>query len=348
MLQPFEEAWRRLGNPARTALASAWDAGVPGTATALYARWWQLETWLRTLANVELRARDGIRWTDALIRTARDREMRDRKRPYMASPDGQSQLAFLDVAPLFELLSSNWELFGESLLGNRTIWQGRAGELQTIRNRIGHCRRPDVDDPGRLEQTLRDLGSSAFLAAAALNDQEVPDRGLEDPLVAAWRRGQHGDANLIEHAARQYDVRFSLAFSRRPWAPPREDDDPVTGRVGYLWHARWVMRGTNVDLAEFWHGDILDEHRHHIVLVCANSPARVEVSFAAMDDPPLIADAIGSCFDAVLSHDSRYSLEELPDWDTWTRQTVDLDPRVQIRTPWSEALPGNPYSVFGV
>lgn len=32
---------------------------LPPESLALYARWWQLETWLRQLAYVELRARDG-------------------------------------------------------------------------------------------------------------------------------------------------------------------------------------------------------------------------------------------------------------------------------------------------
>jgi len=44
------------------ALESATAGGMPGQSLALYARWWQLETWLHDLAYVELRALRGIAW----------------------------------------------------------------------------------------------------------------------------------------------------------------------------------------------------------------------------------------------------------------------------------------------
>lgn len=340
------DAWARLPASARVALTAAWKCGVSGAATALYARWWQLENWLRTLVNVELRARDGIRWIDSLPPVAVDRAIRDGRRPYMPSPDGPSRLAYIDVSPLFELLAANWDLFGTALLGSETVWRGRAAELLTIRHRIGHVRRPDPDDLARLEQTLRDLDRAAYLTAAAINDQEVPDRTVDDPIVEAWLNAKHVDAHLIEHARRQHDVLFSLGFSRRPWAQSRSDNGPVSGRPGYLWHARWILRGTDLDLAEFWRDDTLDDFRDLIVLVCASGLSRIEVIFAAVDEPARIADAIGACFEAVLSHDPRYGDDEPPQWDTWLKQAADLDPRVQVRTPWAEAQPGCPFRVF--
>jgi hypothetical protein len=42
--------------------------GCPPRLRALYARWWQLETWLRELAYVELRALLGTRWVEGRYR----------------------------------------------------------------------------------------------------------------------------------------------------------------------------------------------------------------------------------------------------------------------------------------
>lgn len=53
--------WARLPDDAADALSAVLDSGdMPPRALALYVRWWQLETWLRTLAYVELRSRDGL------------------------------------------------------------------------------------------------------------------------------------------------------------------------------------------------------------------------------------------------------------------------------------------------
>jgi hypothetical protein len=46
--------WAGLPEPVRTSLGRAWSMGVPGYASALHARWWQLGTWLRSLAYFRL------------------------------------------------------------------------------------------------------------------------------------------------------------------------------------------------------------------------------------------------------------------------------------------------------
>lgn len=235
--------------------------GVPAEALVLYGRWWQLETWLRQLIYVELRARDGVAWAAALPPTAEEREIKDRRHAYMATPDAQARLAYLDVSPLFELLENHWSLFADSLI-DRAVWSGRTVELRNIRNRIGHCRRPHSDDLARLEQTLRDLDSGAFRAVAAFNRQYELAQDLDDPMVEVWVRDEHDVAGrLVVHAARQYDVRFALRFSRRPWAEPLAAGSQVTGKVGYLWHATWYVRSGFVDLRKFWEDSHLTRHR---------------------------------------------------------------------------------------
>jgi Swt1-like HEPN len=337
--------WQALPNRIRVALGTTWRMGVPPEAMALYGRWWQLETWLRSLIYVELRARDGVGWAAALPPTAEERETKDRRYAYMATPDAQARLAYLDLSPLLDLLEKHWPLFTDSLI-DWDVWSGRTVELRSIRNRIGHCRRPHSDDLARLEQTLRDLESGTFRAVAAFNRQHQPVEDLDDPLVEAWVRDQHQAAvRLVRHADQQYEVRFALRFSRRPWAEPLATISQVTGKVGYLWHAVWYIRSGFVDLRKLWQ-DI--DHRHDLlVFLCANSPAKVEVSFAAVDNPQSVADAIGACFDALLYNQRR---GKIPDqvWKTWEDGYDDLDPRVQVNSPWPIIDDSTvPVSMFG-
>ena len=60
----------------------------------------------------------------------------------------------------------------------------------------------------------------------------------------------------------------------------------------------------------------------------------VEVSFAAVDNPDTVADAIGNCFDALISSLQRGKIPERV-WDSWSELHAGLDPRVQVNTPWS-------------
>jgi hypothetical protein len=214
------------------------------------------------------------------------------------------------------------------------VWLGRTIELRSIRNRIGHCRRPHSDDLARLEQTLRDLDSGAFRAVAAFNRQYEPVENLDDPIVEAWIRNQHAAAKrLVGHAEQQYQVWFALRFSRRPWAEPLTTTSQVTGKIGYLWHATWFVRSGFVDLRKFWEDRYLKRHRDLIVFVCASGPNSIEVSFSAVDNPELVADAIGSCFDSLLYYQNRGTTPEGL-WETWAKQYSDLDPRVQVDSVW--------------
>jgi hypothetical protein len=267
----------------------------------------------------------------------------------MASPDAQARLAYLDLFPLLNtVIDPDWNLYADALIDHE-VWRGRVIELQKIRNRIGHCRRPHPDDLGRLEQTLRDLDAGAFRAATSLNRQWGPDHDLADPLVDAWIHQRHADAaRLVDHANNNYDVRFLLLFSRRPWAPPRNEGEPISGRSGYLWHARFILAGGDpLDLPGFWDDSYLAPARELLVYVCANNAFGLDISFAAVDDSGEIGDAIGNCFDAVLTnlHPGRMSFKA---WEEWPKLHRDLDPRVQVDTEWSVVDDSTtPITMFG-
>ncbi|MBV9142357.1 MAG: hypothetical protein JO115_15835 [Pseudonocardiales bacterium] len=177
--------WDRLPGDVANTLSAVLNSGdIPPRALALYARWWQLETWLRTLTYVELRSRDGLDWGSNLDPQAESRRRKDKQYEYMASPDWDDPLAYLDASRLLQLIDDNWKLF-EPVLPTREVWAGRKAELLSIRNRIGHRRRPHRDDLRKLEQTLRDLEHGAFQAVTAYNRLWDIDRlDQADPIVS--------------------------------------------------------------------------------------------------------------------------------------------------------------------
>lgn len=328
-----DHEWEAISPEIQRAIKASWAYGMPPMASAVYGRWWQLETWLRSLIYVELKAKFGGKWAEALEPRSESRQRGEHS--YMATPDAQNRLAYTDASVLFKIIREHWELFGSSL-PPEDIWAGRVAELQAIRNRISHCRRPHTDDLARLEQTLRDLNGGAFIATSTFNYQFYTDENWMDAVVDGWVRMHHKDAaRLVEHADRQYETSFQLRYSRRPWTEPSIGQETISGIPGYIWHAHWVLRGNRVfDLSGFWRN--IKAYHDTILMLCAD-PFSIEVSFSAMDDPETIADAIGWCFDAALRN-TRYDraiLDDYSDYTQWQERYAELDPRVQIATLWA-------------
>lgn len=344
----IDAEWPGIPADVRASILGAWDLGVPAMATALYGRWWQFETWLRSLVYVELKAAFGPTWDDQLPGAPQKRQDREKQILHMTTPDSQARLAYTDVSGLLTIINSNWGLFEPSLI-SKNIWAGRIEELRHIRNRIGHCRRPHADDLMRLEQMLRDLEGGAFVALSAFNRQSLLEGDRNEALVDAWVHRKHEVANrLLDHAARQYKTDFHLSWSRRPWSKPPSADIAISSEQGFIWHAEWMFRGDHsLNLGDFWTDASLDPWREAILFVCASSSSAVEVSFASMEEPQVVADAIGCCFDAVIRHQRRGRDADV-DYTTWARSYENLDPRVQAGGPWSIVDDSTtPITIFG-
>jgi hypothetical protein len=330
--ETYDRQWAEISPDVQRALKASWANAMPPLASALYARWWQLESWLRSLLYVELKAALGTAWAEVLPKASESRQLGEREFRYMATPDAQNRLAYADASTLFNVTLERWEQFEECLLA-KNVWTGRVEELRAIRNRIGHCRRPHSDDLVRLEQTLRDLEGGAFAAASSFNDQYKAHDNWTDAVTDGWVRNRHDTAvRLVEHAERQYETIFELRFSRRPWAKLPSPLSTIAGIPGCVWHAFWYFRGgRSFRLDAFWRR--IEALRDLILLVCADDASSVQVSFAAVDDPDNIADAIGYCFDAALS--SLGSRSQREDYSRWQTRYAELDPQVHVWTPWS-------------
>lgn len=109
----------------RNAVDMAISTGVPSEALAVFARWWQFESWLRLLLYLDLRAMDGTNWTQRVPKKSRDLAGRDTENSYMASVDATNPLVYLGAADLLEIIGSDtvWPKVKYALL-KRTRWEG--------------------------------------------------------------------------------------------------------------------------------------------------------------------------------------------------------------------------------
>jgi hypothetical protein len=253
---------------------------------------------------------------------------------YMASADAGELLAYADVGDLFGLIEDHWELFAPYLPPLQR-WQGTSDELRELRNRNAHCRRPHRDDLNRIEQMLRDLEPGAIRFYTSHGDTSLPE-GKRDPLLKSWVVGRHDTAaRLLDHAARQYNTRFQLFYSVRPWAE-QPNPNRITGHEGALWHATFWTGDLDVPLAKLWREIARPSVPRDLMVHLLFDAGRITATFSAVDDPGLIADEIGHIFDDILvtSHGQFWEGERLEDVIAgWLRDAAELPRRVQVMTP---------------
>jgi hypothetical protein len=315
------------------ALRSALAAGVPRTAIEVYARWWQLEAYLREFVYTELRCAHGVDWVKQLGGGTLVRAERDRVNSYMASADADEFLAYTDVTALFKLIEGHWDLFEPILLPQRR-WQGITETLLAIRNRSAHCRRPHDDDLSRLEQALRDLEPGARCFYRSHADITYLHRETKDQLVRAWVGLRHAAAaRLVEHCRQKYDVKFRLGYSVRPWAQAPQEEAAIGGSRGVLWNAMWVLGSEEVRPADLWQE--LSKKVRGLLVHLIFSGMTVTASFAALDDAADIADAIGDIFDRLVEVGRPMEVDEEPfSSEAWgerrSREAAGLPPKVQL------------------
>lgn len=324
-----EDRW--LDEDSEGAMRAAVPSWMGARSLALYARWWQLETWLRELIYVELRALRGIKWEDS-VRAATGRKNADAPFTHMTGPDNGNPLAYLDYSQLLELIDVHWSNFEKTLI-EKNSWKGRQEELKRIRHRIGHLRKPHPDDLSRLDQTLRDLERGSFIALASYNRRFTPDvKQHQDVVTRGWIAGEHRTAKrLIDHANRQYETHLNVGVSVRPWA-----DAPVNleNAEGVLWHAEFYMSNRTVDARKLW-TEIADlgicEPLVHMIF---HDPHSVGFTFAAVDDGNMVADAIGGVFDALLVTSRRVGSSSDVDFRRAQSRAQEIDYRVQAGSGW--------------
>lgn len=100
---------------------------VPVHVLNTYSRLWQLETWLRTMVYVELRALLGDDWATGLSPSSISFQA-DKSLSHMPTPE-MNALSYAQLSKLTQLIASNWDCFGgctelRSWFVARLAWAG--------------------------------------------------------------------------------------------------------------------------------------------------------------------------------------------------------------------------------
>lgn len=142
-------------------------ADVPIHVLNTYSRLWQLETWLRTLVYVELRALLGDDWARELP-TELKAFQADKSLTHMPTPE-MNALSYAQLAKLTELIDRHWQCFSV-YFPPRDLWLTKIKEVAQIRHRVAHFRIGHKDDLPRLKQFLRDIDQGFWRFCTSYND----------------------------------------------------------------------------------------------------------------------------------------------------------------------------------
>lgn len=172
---------------------------VPRSAMRLFRMCWQLETWLRTIVYVELRA-SRLDWEIPIQQYVRDWPPRsianDKRLHHMATPH-QAALSYLTFGQLWSVISdaTNWPLF-EPYFPPKENAEVRINEVNTIRNRVAHFRDPHPQDEARLELFVRDMDPGIRRFCSRYIVGKVPHNPAADPVLteleSVWERDGYG------------------------------------------------------------------------------------------------------------------------------------------------------------
>jgi hypothetical protein len=319
--------------------------GVPVESLALYGRWWQLEVWLRQLAYVVLRAAWGRTWEAEVNNRAVTYAAKDNL-VHLVSPDQPDLLGYLDFGMLLNLIADNWKLF-EPFLLERVVWDGRAAEMRTIRNRVGHLRRAGTLDRARIEHLLADLEPGFRAALRALSSVSAMTGGkrLGDPVLADYASGRLGSA--CSHLRRKYRFDVELSISQMPWARMPVAPDPISGTAGFMWHLDIGGPDRFVDPSRL--AEILAPARDSIVYVFADSAFGAQVVVPAVDDVADVLNVLAFFAENYPSCTVPIERVSIEDAEIWPGDVSGIDSRVLVEHLFAIAPPADaPGTIFGV
>ncbi len=221
---------------------------LPERVLQTYARVWQLETWLRRMVYVELRAHLGDDWKIKVKHEEAQRPQKaDKALVHMPTPE-EDPLSYVQLSELCRIVSENRRLF-DPFLPPAGVWEGRMKEISQVRHRVAHFRQGNERDLDRVVNLLRDLDKGFWKFITTYNEQHhvLPHDG--DPVFAHFLPLDL--IPFVEVAPREWaqvgsiphDAWFgvSVAATARPWANWVE---PVAGREGIFYDATIYLRGS--------------------------------------------------------------------------------------------------------
>jgi hypothetical protein len=324
---------------------------LPERVLETYARLWQLETWIRHLVYVHLRAKSGDAW-EGHVHRAMNPKNSDKRLTHMPTAD-ESLLSYAQLSELRAIIAGNWSMF-ESYLPPQNIWEAKLDEVSQIRHRVAHFRSTHADDLPRVVQLLRDVDGGFWRFCTFYNDSHPVLPAIDDPVTMAfidldrfpWSDVGNNRWARMGHAAESDRITVTVEVLRMPWA---EWTVPVAGKEGFLYDVNVHARGQ-------WHHDFdrllkstraLHKHLVHICLESAEKSFRFTIPAVLGED--LIARLISALHDAALNT-VKPGLSSTAAPDDKVQRFADGQPEYVLgpNNPLTFLSPDMPCSMFGV
>ncbi|MFG1954875.1 Swt1 family HEPN domain-containing protein [Micromonospora sp. NPDC048830] len=257
---------------------------VPRRVMASYARLWQLETWLRQMVYVELRAAFGNSWQQQVAALPGHTLANDLRLTHMPTPE-QNPISYVTFSVLLKTVANNWKLF-EPYLPPQNLWASKLEEVSQIRNRVAHFRLGHGDDLDRVLRFLRDIDQGFWKFCTSYN-REIPVLPpTRDPVVKRFH--PLNQFPFVEVEKRKWAMSgtvgsgeaFTVAINaiRRPWRTTSASGR-ISGQEGYLYDVN--IRG--LDRRGFDYRRFLQDTQHlhgdvvHICLESFNTSIRITI-----------------------------------------------------------------------
>lgn len=221
---------------------------LPERVLQTYSRLWQLETWLRRMVYVELRALMGDSWTTKVeLGKAEGSQKADKTLIHMPTPE-EYPLSYVQLSELRRIITENRKLF-DPFLPPEKIWDARMDEIAQVRHRVAHFRQVNEHDLDRVVQLLRDVDKGFWKFCTSYNDQHPVLPQTDDPVVAhffpldllPWVETATGEWARVGSIPDDAWFGVTVETTVRPWA---KWEKPVAGREGIFYDVNIFLRGS--------------------------------------------------------------------------------------------------------
>jgi hypothetical protein len=323
--------------------------GFPERNLETYARLWQLETWLRELVYVQLRARAGDSW-DGYVQRAGRPKTNDKRLTHMPTAE-ENLLSYAQLSEVRTIIADSWSLF-ESYLPPQNLWEAKLDEVSQIRHRVAHFRSTHADDLARVVQLLRDIDAGMWRFCTSYNDPRPVLPPDKDPVVAAFQRFECFPWTEVEnnrwarlgHADPDQRLVLQVEVLSMPWATW---ELPIVGKEGFLYSVLIYARGHhNHDFKRLL--EYTRPMHKHVVHLCLDGGRKsFRLTIPAVLGNDLVSKIITTFHDAALNT-LRPGLDMLA--DERVQQFADTQPEYVLGPshPMTFLTPEMPCSVFGV
>lgn len=249
---------------------------IPADSVHIYARLWELETWLREMVYIELKSACGASW-EKNLKPVEEKFLKDKRLIHMATPQ-RGPLGYLTLGELWEVMSSatNWPIFQCYFPPKHLVEAKLTTELLQIRHRVAHCRTPHNDDLARVEQFLRDIDQSFWEFTTSYNDEHPIIPAKSNPIAGAFiDDDQYPWVEVATNkwtrlGRKQLHARYTItvALTVRPWVEKSLLQAQITPNRGVLYDVNVQA----LDISSLDYEEILGKTKHlhnrciHIVL----------------------------------------------------------------------------------